>query len=76
MFDVKSILQSKTIWGLIIAGLPTVAGFFNLHIAPTDATDAVSHVQAIIEQVMQFGGWALAFYGRVTATKTLAVLPK
>ena len=76
MFDVKSILQSKTIWGLVISALPTVAGFFNLHIVPADATDAVSHVQAIIEQGMQFGGWALAFYGRMTATKTLAFFPK
>jgi hypothetical protein len=76
MFDVKSIFKSTTLWGLVITALPTVAGWLGLTVAPTDAQEAVSNIQGMIERSIEFFGWAMAFYGRLTATKTLAVLPK
>ncbi len=67
----KSFLTSKTLWGVLIAALPTLLGLFHLHI--TDVGTFTTNVQDIVDQVTTLGGSALAVYGRVKATTALVV---
>lgn len=76
MVDVKSIFASKTLWGLVIAAVPTALSFFGYNLTDADAAGAVSTTMGFVTQAMTYFGWVLAFYGRVFASKTLAVVPK
>lgn len=69
----KTILQSKTIWGLLIAAAPTVAQLFGYQLGANFATEAA----ATVDQVVQLAGLAFATYGRLKANTALVVkLPK
>lgn len=65
----KSILSSKTIWGLLIAALPLVASLFGFHLAPGFEAEA----QATVDDLLQVAGLAFAAYGRVIATSKLVI---
>lgn len=69
--ETKSIFASKTVWGIVIAALPTVLGLFKLHV--TDVAAFTQGATEIADAVMALGGSALAIYGRYTATKNLVV---
>ncbi len=69
----KSILASKTIWGILIAAAPTVAQLFGYQLGANFATEAAGTV----DQLVQLAGLAFAAYGRMKATTALVVkLPK
>lgn len=69
MKNVKSLLASKTIWGLLIALAPTLAGLFGYHLSDTFATEA----QGTIDQLIQLVGLGFAAYGRIVATSQLVI---
>ncbi len=69
--NTKSFLTSKTLWGVLLAALPTLLGLFHLHI--TDVGAFTQNVQDIVDQATTLGGSALAVYGRVKATTALVV---
>lgn len=62
MDDVKSMLQSKTIWGALIAVLATVAQIAGFDVGDTNG---------LAEQVVAVLGGLLAVYGRITAVKKI-----
>ncbi|MGR9413735.1 hypothetical protein GR211_22160 [Rhizobium leguminosarum] len=68
MNDVKGILQSKTIWGLIIAALGTLLNKYGYEVSALDQAALVDQIAL----VMQVVGWLVAFYGRIRATKVIA----
>lgn len=68
--DSKFFLASKTIWGLIIAALPTLAPLVGLSLTADDASMLGSHVDGVI----QAAGFLLALWGRVKADKPLKVV--
>lgn len=68
---IKAALGSKTVWGVIIASLPTVLGLFNLHV--TDAAAFAQGAQEIVDQGLALSGAVLAIYGRIVAAKSLVV---
>lgn len=70
MFDSKSFLASKTIWGAVVMLLPTIAGYLGLTVTEADAGQAVDAVQTIVEAV----GALLVVWGRATASKSLKLL--
>jgi len=72
--DPKSLLASRTIWGILIAGVGQVLPLIGVTLSPADisqATDILQQVGAIATQAITVGGLALAWYGRVKATKVI-----
>lgn len=69
MNETKSILSSKTIWGVVIAALPTVLGLFHLRIA--DLSAFTSGATEIVDTVITLAGAVFAAYGRIKATAAL-----
>lgn len=63
MDDVKGILQSKTVWGALLAVAATVA-----QIAGWDVGD----VGPLAEQIAVLAGAGIAIYGRIVAIKRIA----
>ena len=68
---IKNALGSKTIWGLIIAVLPTALAKFNLQI--TDVAAFAAGSEQLVNDVTALVGTALAVYGRARATGSLIV---
>lgn len=66
--NAKSILKSKTIWGILIAALPTVLRVAGVPIPPG--------IENILNEVLVGLGSGLGIYGRVTATQRVALRPK
>jgi cation transporter-like permease len=69
--DAKSVFQSSTVWGIVIAMIPQVLAIFHVQVAPGFG-DAVNQ---LVSECMSFGGSALALWGRITATKKLVIFP-
>ena len=69
--DFKGILSSKTVAGLVSVAVPTVLKWLGYDLTPADANDFVGHVVMYGSQLMEAGGWLLAFWGRLVATKKL-----
>jgi hypothetical protein len=74
----KFFLKSMTIWGLIIAAVPTLAKFLGYDMAPDEAQavaqageSLLAHVDGLIEAV----GIVLAAWGRVRASGNLTMKP-
>jgi hypothetical protein len=66
----KSALQSKTIIGILIAALPTIANHLGYNI---DAVGIEENITTIVESV----GVILAIYGRLSASdKIVGIIPK
>jgi len=68
----KNVFASKTIWGVIIAALPGILKIFGIDVAPGFS----EHAQALIDGGITLFGSLLAFWGRITATKSLVVFKK
>lgn len=69
--DLKGILSSKTVAGLVSVAIPTVLKWAGYDLTPTDANDLVGHLVQYGAYAMEAGGWLLAFWGRLVATKQL-----
>lgn len=67
--ETKSLLASKTLWGVLIAALPTLANALGYKIA--DAASFTSGATELVDAVITLVGSALAVYGRVRATASL-----
>lgn len=67
MKTIASFLGSKTIWGLVIAAVPTVAKLFGFELAG----DFTAQLSALIDQLVTLGGLAFAAYGRAVALRPL-----
>ncbi len=71
----KSVLMSKTYWGLACTVLGTLLPAFGVDISSADLTTFGSHVGAVVQDVLVYGGIAWAAYGRWKANKDLHILP-
>lgn len=68
MNDVKGMLQSKTVWGGILAVLaPAAAYIFHVNVTSADTTQIVDLVTGIASAV----GGIVAIFGRIVATKQI-----
>lgn len=67
MKTIASFLTSKTIWGLVVAAVPTVAKLFGFELAG----DFTAQLSALIDQLVTLGGLAFAAYGRAVALHPL-----
>jgi hypothetical protein len=67
----KSVLKSKTMWGIILMVIPVVSKALGHEIAPADAAGLVNASQALIDNGLTFGGLVMAVWGRATAAKPL-----
>lgn len=65
--DLKALLASKTVWGLVITVLPTLAKLAGYETLPGFEESASDLAESGITLV----GAALAFVGRLTATRSL-----
>jgi hypothetical protein len=63
MDDVKGLLESKTIWGALIAILATISQLFGWDLGNTDG---------FAEQLTALIGGAIAIFGRIKAVKRIA----
>lgn len=61
--DVKQFWKSKTLWGILIAVLPTICKLLGI---PLPAVEA-------IEEILVMLGGTLAAYGRVSASSKLGL---
>ena len=66
MNDVKGLLTSKTVWGVIVMLVGTLLGMSQEAQAATTAD-----VMVIVQAVVQIIGAAMAIYGRVMASKRI-----
>jgi len=69
MNDVKSILQSTTIWSAAIAVAASTLSIFHIDFSSADQAAAVQDIYAIVTAVGGLG----AIYGRIRATAKLTV---
>jgi len=70
----KPFWQSRTLWGLVISGIAMAAAHWGVQISPDDA--AVNDIIEIVSKVVEIAGLVYAFYGRVTAKKTVGLTSK
>jgi hypothetical protein len=63
MDDVKGLLESKTIWGALIAIVATISQLFGWDLGNTDG---------LAEQLTALIGGAVAIVGRIKAVKRIA----
>lgn len=68
----KWFLKSKTIIGLLITVLPTVAELFGLTLTPGD----VNFISAEMDKVIMGMGAALVVIGRFKSTTSVKLLPQ
>lgn len=69
--EIKSIFLSKTLWGVLVAALPTVLGLFGYKVADVAAFSAGA--DSLVDSGITLAGLALAAYGRFKATAALVV---
>lgn len=77
MNKTKTILQSKTIWGISLAGIPTLFQnilatlvIFGL-MSQSQADDLGVWTQSLIISLTQIFGIVMAVYGRIKANHTI-----
>ncbi|MBD8890914.1 hypothetical protein [Roseibium litorale] len=71
MNEAKSILQSRTIWGAVIAALAIVAGWFGYDVSAVSQAGLVDDLIAASDKIVALVGLAVVIYGRLSATKKL-----
>lgn len=69
--DTKSLFQSKTIIGVVIAALPAVAGLLGYKVS--DVAAFTSGAEEAVAAIITLVGSAVAIYGRLKATSKLVV---
>ena len=71
--DYKSIFSSTTFWGSVVALLATlVPAAFTLVGLTTDASGQAT----LVAHILSYVGFAMAVYGRMTATQPVSLLGK
>ena len=69
--EIKATFASKTLWGVVIAALPTILALFGFKIA--DLSAFTENAGNIVDGLTTLIGSALAIYGRFKATTALVV---
>lgn len=69
--EIKSLFASKTVWGVVIAALPTVLAVFGYKVSDVAAFSAGA--DQLVDGIITLVGSALAIYGRLKATASLVV---
>ena len=69
--DPKGWLQSKTVWGVALMALPTIAKMFGYNVSGDD----VNTIITVMSNMMEGVGALLALWGRATATAPLSASP-
>ena len=69
--EIKSVFASKTMWGLLVAALPTVLGFFKFQIS--DVAAFTAGAEQLINDAVLLAGLLGAAYGRFKATSALVI---
>lgn len=69
MSDTKSIIASRTVWGVLIALLATLLQRAGITLGAADQAQIVD----LVLLAVQCAGGAYAIYGRVLATKRIGV---
>lgn len=69
--ETKNILQSKTVWGIVIAALPTLLALCGYKVS--DVAAFTSGAEDAINSIVTLAGSAVAIWGRITATKNLVI---
>ncbi len=69
MVQEKSVFQSKTLIGIIIAALPTILGIFGV----ADSMEITEQTEQIVSLIVEAAGSILAIYGRISATTTVSL---
>lgn len=68
MTEVKSLLKSKTLWGIVVSALAFFAGkYFNVEISEMEQAEIVD----LLVTLAVSGGLLFAAFGRVVANKKL-----
>lgn len=60
----KGLLQSKTFYGLVIAAVPMIARAMGYELG-------VGETEQLVESLVEFGGLALALYGRIRGVRRI-----
>jgi len=68
MDEFKTLTQSKTFWGAVVALGGSTLGLAHYTLTPADAASAVDLVSGIASAI----GGLVAIYGRVVASKKIA----
>ena len=68
----KFFATSKTIQGIVIMAVPMLRALFGWDWATPEAGAELS---VVVDQLIALVGGVWAIYGRITATKNIAVLP-
>ncbi|MBT6745605.1 MAG: hypothetical protein HOB26_03545 [Flavobacteriales bacterium] len=63
MDDVKGLLQSRTVWGALLAITATISQLFGWDLGDTNG---------LAEQVAALAGGVIAVFGRIKAVKRIA----
>ena len=71
MEGVKSLFESRTFWGAVIAVLSALAGFIGYTVAAEDQAALIEHVSTITGVI----GGLIAIWGRIKATKMIGTPP-
>lgn len=69
--EIKSLFASKTVWGVVIAALPTVLAVFGYKVS--DVAAFTAGADQLVDGIITLVGSALAIYGRLKATASLVV---
>lgn len=72
MEQVKGILQSRTVWSLIVAGGAAVAAHAGFTVSDADKAELINDAL----QVAEYGGMIAAAIFRITATKVVKPFAK
>lgn len=68
----KWLLQSKTVWGILLVAVPSLLTTFGVSIP----AEWVGDIDGIVKTLLEVSGSILALYGRITADSGLHILPK
>ena len=68
MENYKGMLQSKTVWGGLLAVLAGVAGLLGYTVTATDLSSIGDAITSVVSMV----GGLIAIYGRIKATKKIS----
>ncbi len=70
MENSKFILKSKTIWGVLIAAVPTILAQFGYDMGNPEL------LNGIVNEIFEVVGAVLAVFGRIVAEGPIAIKPK
>lgn len=71
MEEYKSLLGSKTVWGVIVMALGLIFGRLGFNLDAETQAQLVNDFVGLVPTITQVVGAFLAIYGRIVATKKI-----